>query len=253
MIHVVRSHEAMLGSLRILAGADATRGHYFAFESETVPAEVPGALDVHSHAAYEESEYVLSGTREIVIGDQRWEGTPGFFALAPRTVQHGMHTIGSVPSRWVHFFSPAGIEAYFLERERLRERGASAAELRALSAHYGVSAHERPGAPAEPAYAVDGAGHADARVLATGQQTRDAYALVERRSLPEHVHAHSDQEEAFYVISGELTIETEDAKLSGSTGTFMLIPRGITHRHVAAPASLLLAVYSPGHAVGHQL
>ena len=44
MIHVVRSHEAMLGSLRILAGADATRGHYFAFESETVPAEVPGAV-----------------------------------------------------------------------------------------------------------------------------------------------------------------------------------------------------------------
>jgi hypothetical protein len=29
--------------------------------------------------------------------------------------QHGMRTIGSAPSRWLHFFSPAEIERYFVE------------------------------------------------------------------------------------------------------------------------------------------
>src|SRR5919108_1036710 len=106
-LHIVRPHEGMLGSLRILAGAEPTRGRYFAFESETAPAQTAAALDVHAHAAYDECEYVLSGTREIVVEEQRWEAQPGFFALAPRHARHGMRTIGSGPSRWLHLFSPA--------------------------------------------------------------------------------------------------------------------------------------------------
>jgi quercetin dioxygenase-like cupin family protein len=245
MIHVVRPNDGKLGTLRVLAGEAETRGQYFAFESETPPSS--GTLDVHAHTAYDESEYVLSGTREIVIEDQRWEAGAGLFALAPRHARHGMGTVGSAPARWLHFFSPAGIERYFREREQLREKGATAEELRALSAQHGASAPSSAEVT-EPAYAIEGLPR-DGRVVATGRDTRDAYAVVERSTLPEAVHEHADQEEAFYVLSGELTVEAEGVTITAAPGTFVLVPRGVAHRHIAAPDALLLAVYSPGHAI----
>ena len=245
MIHVVRPNEASLGTLRVLAGEAETRGQYFAFESETPPSS--GRLDVHAHTAYDESEYVLSGTREIVIEDQRWEVGAGFFALAPRRAGHGMRTVGSAPARWLHFFSPAGIERYFRAREQLRERGATAEELRALSAQHGASVP--PSAEvAKPPYAIEGTPR-DGRVVATGGDTRDAYAVVERSTLPEAVHEHADQEEAFYVLAGELTVEADGVTTTAAPGTFVLVPRGVAHRHVASPDAFVLAVYSPGHAI----
>jgi quercetin dioxygenase-like cupin family protein len=246
--HIVRPDEGALGSLRILAGVEQTRGGYFAFESETPPHEAGAVLDVHAHARYDESEYVLTGEREIVIDDEQWHATSGFFALAPRHARHGMRTIGSAPSRWLHFFSPAEIERYFIERERLRDAGASADELQALSGSYGVGAAH--GAQvSEPVFAsstTDG-------LVVDGTQTRNAYALAEPGFLPDYEHSHGEQEEAFYVIEGELTVETDGMTLTATRRSFVLVPRGLRHRHLAAPGARLLAVYSPGHLIPHEL
>jgi quercetin dioxygenase-like cupin family protein len=147
LVHIVPPDQGFLGSLRILAGAESTRGRYFAFESET-PA---GEFDVHAHARYEESEYVHNGEREIVIEDQPWRATSGFFALAPRHARHSMRTIGPALSRWLHVFSPAEIERYFRERERLRDAGAGLEQLSALRERYGVG-ENNAAQVAEPAY-----------------------------------------------------------------------------------------------------
>jgi len=248
-IHVVRPHEGALGSLRILAGVEQTRGLYFAFESETAPAPSGAALDVHAHAAYEESEYVLSGTREIVVEEQQWHAESGFFALAPRHARHGMRTIGSTSSRWLHFFSPAEIERYFVERERLRDQGASADLLRALSQKYSVGDVPLSRA-AEPVYVSSVDTRRDG-VVATGAETRNAYALADRSMLPEQDHVHTDQEEAFYVVSGELAVEVEGVSLTVPARSFVLVPRGRRRRHIAAPGTRLLTIYSPGHVVPH--
>jgi quercetin dioxygenase-like cupin family protein len=245
----VRPDDGWLGTLRVLAGAEATRGRYFAFVSETAPAATPGALDVHTHTVYDESEYVLSGTREIVIDDEQWRATAGFFALAPRHAQHGMRTIGTLPSRWLHIFSPAGIETYFRERERLREQGASAEELRALSARHSVSAVSDERTTRADSIAAGVAGPDG--LIVTGQATRNAYALAERSALPEHDHTHADQEEAFYVIAGELTVEAAGSSVTVPADSFVLVPRGLPHRHLVGPGTRLLAVSSPGHAVLH--
>jgi quercetin dioxygenase-like cupin family protein len=249
-IQVVGPHQGTLGTLRILAGAVETRGHYFAFESETPPATSETPLDIHAHSAYDESEYVLSGTREITIEQQRWERGPGFFALAPHHARHGMRTIGATSSRWLHFFSPAGIEGYFRERERLRERGASPEELTALSVSYGAAAPSSD-APIEPPRVSDDNAPRDGRVLTTGAHTRQAYALCERTELATDVHVHPHQEEAFYVISGEITIESAGGTTTVPTGAFVLVPRGVRHRHIVSSGSMLLAVYSPGHRLPH--
>jgi quercetin dioxygenase-like cupin family protein len=248
-IHVVRPHEGALGSLRILAGVEQTRGLYFAFESETAPAPSGAALDVHAHAAYEESEYVLSGTREIVVEDQQWHAESGFFALAPRHAQHGMRTVGSAPSLWLHFFSPAEIERYFVERERLRDQGASADKLRAPSHRYNVG--DAPLSQAAERVYVSSVDTRRDGVVATGAETRNAYALADRSTLPAQDHVHTDQEEAFYVMSVELTVEVEGVLLTAPARSFVLVPRGRQRRHIAATGTRLLTIYSPGHVVPH--
>ena len=193
--HVVRPEQGAFGTLRILAGVDQTRGLYFAFESETPPAEPGTPLDIHAHTAYDESEYVLSGTREIVIEGQHWQASSGFFALAPRHARHGMRTIGSDSSRWLHFFSPAAIERYFVERERLRKYGATAEQLRALSLRYSVGEIACRG-NAEHAYASAVDSRRDGTVV-TGSETRYAYALAEQSALPDEAHVHTNQEGSF--------------------------------------------------------
>ncbi len=249
-LHVVRPQEGILGSLRILAGVEQTRGLYFAFESGTAPSPSNAPLDFHAHAGYDESEYVLSGTRDIVVDEQRWQASSGFFALAPRHARHGMRTVAAALSRWLHFFSPAEIERYFVERERLRDQGASPDQLRALSQRYSVGA-ARVGRASGPAY-VSSVGARREGLVVTGRDTRNAYALVERAALPEHDHEHRDQEEAFYVIHGELTVEVEGSSLTAPARSFVLVPRGLRRRHIAAAGTRLLAIFSPGRIVPHQ-
>jgi mannose-6-phosphate isomerase-like protein (cupin superfamily) len=89
-------------------------------------------------------------------------------------------------------------------------------------------------------------------VVVTGQATRNAYALAELTTLPEDDHAHVEQEEAFYVMSGELVVEAEGIALTSTPRAFVLVPRGLRHRHVTTPGTRLLAIYSPGHTVAHE-
>ncbi len=46
-------------------------------------------------------------------------------------------------------------------------------------------------------------------------------------------HAHRDEDEMFWVISGQLTIELRDRSISLGPGEFFVVPKGIEHRPVA--------------------
>jgi mannose-6-phosphate isomerase-like protein (cupin superfamily) len=63
--------------------------------------------------------------------------------------------------------------------------------------------------------------------------TRGAYALRENvvppRSSGVPFHIHRDAEEAFYVLSGALTVYAADQTLAAPAGSFVLIPRGMVH------------------------
>ncbi len=65
-----------------------------------------------------------------------------------------------------------------------------------------------------------------------GHKTGGAYALFEVATQsgggpPPHVHRRED--EAFYVLEGELTFRMEDETVSGGPGTFVFAPRGVPH------------------------
>jgi quercetin dioxygenase-like cupin family protein len=70
------------------------------------------------------------------------------------------------------------------------------------------------------------------RVLASGDRTGGVYALSEIRVSPNNgppPHIHSYDDEAFFVLEGEITFQVGKDKIVGGPGTFIQGPRGIPH------------------------
>jgi quercetin dioxygenase-like cupin family protein len=67
----------------------------------------------------------------------------------------------------------------------------------------------------------------------TGEQTGGAYGLVETGvpagsgGPPPHVH--HGEEEALYVLEGEVTFLLGDRTMTAAAGSFALVPRGVVH------------------------
>ena len=90
------------------------------------------------------------------------------------------------------------------------------------------------------------------RILATGEQTGGVYVLSEARVLPgggPPPHIHHREDEAFYILEGEITFLLGDQKVVASAGSFIQGPRGIPHafkNESNAPARMLIQVTPPG-------
>ena len=90
------------------------------------------------------------------------------------------------------------------------------------------------------------------RFLATGEQTGGAYVLSEARVLPgggPPPHIHRREDEAFFILEGEITFMLGDKKVVARPGSFIQGPRGIPHafkNENAAPARMLILVTPPG-------
>jgi quercetin dioxygenase-like cupin family protein len=77
-------------------------------------------------------------------------------------------------------------------------------------------------------------------IVAGRAATRGAYAVRENSAPPGYasvpLHVHRDAEEAFYVLSGVLSLQAGDRRVEAAAGSFALIPRGLVHS-LANPAS----------------
>lgn len=97
---------------------------------------------------------------------------------------------------------------------------------------------------AEPLWFIDNL----ARVHLDGAQTGNAYGLVEITGRqgdmpPLHVHHHDD--EAFFVLDGELTLFVGGDRLTLAAGQAVLAPRGVPHVYrVESPTARWLAIAS---------
>ncbi len=88
-------------------------------------------------------------------------------------------------------------------------------------------------------------------ILATARQTNGQYGLVEAIASKEanSPHIHSKEDEAFYVLSGELEFRIGDQIITGTSGTFIHAPKGIAHTFRSTseePAKLLIWVFPGG-------
>jgi mannose-6-phosphate isomerase-like protein (cupin superfamily) len=70
-------------------------------------------------------------------------------------------------------------------------------------------------------------------ILATGAQTNGGYYLTHAIVPPgggPPAHVHTREEEAFYIVRGELTFRADDRELTATAGSFVNVPRGTKHR-----------------------
>jgi quercetin dioxygenase-like cupin family protein len=77
-------------------------------------------------------------------------------------------------------------------------------------------------------------------VKAAGSDTRNAFTLIEaerQAGSGPAPHIHHDEEEAFYLLEGELTITCGEQTWTASPGAFALLPRGIPHSWRASDAA----------------
>jgi quercetin dioxygenase-like cupin family protein len=75
-------------------------------------------------------------------------------------------------------------------------------------------------------------------ILATGEQTCDAFSIVEHRLAPgaqgPPLHRHERLCDAFYVLEGSLTLRVEDQTLTAAAGAFACFPPGVAHTFLNA-------------------
>lgn len=89
-------------------------------------------------------------------------------------------------------------------------------------------------------------------VLASGAETGGAYSLFDAIVPPgggPPFHIHEREDEAFYILEGEMTFFTEGKEIVASSGSLVHLPRGGTHRFQnrgSHPARMLIQVTPAG-------
>ncbi len=69
-------------------------------------------------------------------------------------------------------------------------------------------------------------------LLAHNESENGAYSLVHLTAPPEHetpYHVHHTEDEAFYVLEGELTMICDQEKIVAGPGSYIFLPRGVPH------------------------
>lgn len=90
------------------------------------------------------------------------------------------------------------------------------------------------------------------RFLAIGDETNGKYAMWEAIVLPgggPPPHIHNREEEAFYILEGEITFTVNDEKIVAMAGTFANMPVGTSHsfkNESDQPAKMLISVAPAG-------
>jgi quercetin dioxygenase-like cupin family protein len=64
-------------------------------------------------------------------------------------------------------------------------------------------------------------------------------------AVPKHVHTHED--EAFYVVDGEISVHVGDDVIGASTGSFLWAPRTVPHAfRIESETAKVLVISTPG-------
>jgi quercetin dioxygenase-like cupin family protein len=90
------------------------------------------------------------------------------------------------------------------------------------------------------------------RFLVTGEETNGKYTLWEAIVPPgggPPPHVHSREEEGFYVLEGEITIQVGEERIVAKAGMFANMPVGTPHsfkNETSKPAKMLISVVPAG-------
>ena len=103
----------------------------------------------------------------------------------------------------------------------------------------------------EPVVVPPGQGHRVGNVeflARTADTPRFTFGIIEiavGRVLEQHVH--DGEDDAFYIVEGEMTFMLEDGDVAAPPGTFVLVPPGVEHgfRNDGATPVRMLNIHAP--------
>jgi quercetin dioxygenase-like cupin family protein len=83
----------------------------------------------------------------------------------------------------------------------------------------------------------------------TGAAVGNSFLVMEvddPRGTATPMHVHHDQDEAFYILDGEVVVFVDDRRLELTAGAFALVPRGTVHAYlVRSEHARMLVTQSP--------
>lgn len=87
--------------------------------------------------------------------------------------------------------------------------------------------------------------------LLTGEDTQNQFALVEFllvKGADAPPHTHTNEDEHFYIVDGDITVQVGDETIQGTEGTYVFLPRGVRHSYQVNSdhAKLLLRIEPAG-------
>lgn len=236
--------------VRLLATGEDTAG---AVTVEVSYVDIGDGPPPHLQTREDEGFYVLQGKLECNVGNEIVHLGPGDFLNISSGTAHAFTNVGVDEARLVTINAPAGFDAFQLEIGKLvdgpfdsydPEQGVMD-ELLDAASRYGITTGlDIDGSPEflDPPFvtvkhAKDGeqinAVGDRYRFLAEGGDTNGRYALWHAIVGPgggPPLHKHSKEEEAFFVLNGELWFEADGNEVTLGPGGFVNLPRGSAHR-----------------------
>ncbi len=113
--------------------SEQTGGAYAVVEQTIQPGQGP-PLHVHRHES--EVFYILEGSFEVTVGEEKVMAEPGSLLVAPRDIPHTFRNVGDAPGRFLLTILPGNFSNFFLEVDGV-EPGDNET-VAALCAKYGV-------------------------------------------------------------------------------------------------------------------
>jgi quercetin dioxygenase-like cupin family protein len=89
-----------------------------------------------------------------------------------------------------------------------------------------------------------------AEIKVTAEQTGGLLSILEITEAPHAqapLHVHNREDEGFWILEGDVTIEVGDETIEAHAGDFAFGPRGIPHRYTVGPDGCrMLFIMTPG-------
>ncbi|WP_040493468.1 cupin domain-containing protein [Ilumatobacter nonamiensis] len=101
-------------TMRVLARNDDTGGAFTFIHWEAPTGFGPPR---HVHPTEDEAFYLVTGTLDVVCGDDKWTAGPGDFVFLPKGIPHAF-VVTNGPVEGLQITSPAGFEDYVAELGR---------------------------------------------------------------------------------------------------------------------------------------
>jgi quercetin dioxygenase-like cupin family protein len=182
----------------------------------------------HVHDAMVDTFFVLEGELAMRVGDETIAAPAGTYVVVPPRVVHAFANPADTPARFLSMHVPGGFEQYFRDLA-----GGAVLAPGAYDYREPTPADARTGAFVTGPGGGTPIGHQGLRVRTGGEETGERFALLEFVAAPRSQgpprHVHRSHDEAFYVLSGTLTVEAEGELHDVAAGGFAWAPRGVTH------------------------